>query len=163
MIDRRSLLSWLGVSVTGALDPRSGNSAQRPQTAGVFALESFSVADAERMPHLHAYLDGALLPLLREIEHRPVICLEAIVAPKAPLALVLAGFSSFAEMLVSRSRVAANLPIQKMRAELESAEVLIEVRSQVLVGTQERLEEQPAPAEDAADLWDREYERRLAG
>jgi RNA polymerase sigma-70 factor (ECF subfamily) len=29
-------------------------------------------------------------------------------------------------------------------------------------GVQERLEEQVAPAEDGADAWDREYERRLA-
>lgn len=140
MIDRRSLLSWLGVSVGGALDPGSGDGEQRPKTAGVVALESFHVADAKQMPRLHAYLGGALLPLLNEIHHRAGICLEAIVAPKTPQALVLASFSSFDEMLATRSRVAAHHPIQNMRAELESAGVFTEVRSQVFICTQDRLQ-----------------------
>ncbi len=140
MIDRRSLLSWLGASATGALGPRFGNAAPRPQTSGLVALESFYVADAELMPQLYAYLGGVVLPLMKEIPHRPGICLEAIVAPQSPQALVLTAFSSFDEMLATRGRIAADRLIQNRRAELESAGVLLEVRSQVLVGTQERLE-----------------------
>jgi hypothetical protein len=140
MIDRRSLLSWLGVSVTGALDPRFGKAAQRPQVSGLVALESFYVGHAEQMPQLYTYLGGVVLPLMKEIQHRPGICLESIVARQSPQALVLTTFCSFDEMLATRGRVAADRSIQNRRAELEAAGVLLEVQSQVLVATQERLE-----------------------
>jgi NIPSNAP protein len=134
MIGRRSLLSWLGVSVAGALEARSDNDS-RPNTPGVIVLESLSVAEAEQMPRLHTYLGGALLPLLNADVRQPAICLEAVVAPKAPQAMVVAGFSSFEEMLASRGRVAAHPRIQNMRAELESAGVFTEVHSEVLIGS----------------------------
>src|SRR5579864_7840982 len=109
MMYRRSLLSWLGVSVAGALDPLSATAdAQGSKRTGVVALESFCVADAEMMLRLDAYLEGDLLPLLDEIHHRPGICLNAIVAPHTPQTLVLAAFSSFNEMLDVRSRSASH-------------------------------------------------------
>ena len=139
MIDRRSLLSWVGASVTGAVGPRLCNAAARPQTLGVVALESFYVADAEQMPRLHAYLGGVVLPLMKEMHHGPGICLEAIVAPQSPQALLVTAFSSLDEMLATRGRIAADRLIQNRRAELESAGVLLEVRSQILIGTQQTL------------------------
>ena len=135
MIDRRSLLSFLGVSATGVLRAKG---APDPRTAGVFALESFHVADAEQMLCLHAYL-GALLPLLSGSQHGPAICLEAVVAPKTPQALMLAAYSSFDEVLAIRSKIATHPSLRNMRAELESAGVIGEVLSQVLVGTQKEL------------------------
>ena len=139
MINRRSLLSWLGASAAGALDTRTANAAQRPQTSSLLALESFYAADAEQMPHVHSYLGGVVLPLMEEIQHRPAICLEAIVAPQSPQALVLTSFSSFDELLAASGRIAADRLVQNRRAELESAGALLEVRSQVLVGAPERL------------------------
>ena len=127
MIDRRSLLSWVGISVSGALGARSGSAAARRQTGGVIALESFHVANAEQLPDLHEYLSGVAV-------HAPGIHLEALVAPKSPQALLLTGFSSFDEMLAARERIAADRAIQNRRAELESAGVLLEVQSRILTG-----------------------------
>ena len=139
MIDRRSCVSWLGASVAG-LGSRSGNAAQAFQIAGVVAIETFHVAEPDQLPHLHEYLGGALLPLLNQTRHQPAICLEAIVAPLGPQALVLSAFSSFDEMLATRGRIAAHSAIQNARAKLESAGVLLEVRSQVLIGALQPLE-----------------------
>ena len=69
----------------------------------------------------------------------PSVCLDAIVAPHTPQAVVLAVFSSFDEMLETRARLASSPGVRKARAELESARVLEEVRSQVLVVSQESL------------------------
>lgn len=134
---RRSLLSWMGVSVAGALDPLSANEAPPPSGKPVIALESFCASDAEQMTRIHGYLSGVLLPSLNEIHNRPAICLEAIVAPQTPQALLLAAFSSFEEMLNVRERLAIYPGIQQARADLETANVLTEVRSQVLLGTAE--------------------------
>src|SRR5690348_7132017 len=108
MMYRRSLLSWLGVSVAGALDPLSANDAQHPKGTGLLALESFCVADADQMRHIHNYLGAALLPTLSEIHHRRSVCLEALIAPQTPQALLVAAFSSFEEMLETRRRIAAD-------------------------------------------------------
>jgi hypothetical protein len=130
MIDRRSLLSVVGASVTGALSMKG---APRPTTGGIVSLESFHVADSEQLPRLHAYLDGALLPLLNENSTSPVICLEALVAPKTPQVLLLSVHSSFDQMLASRNRIAANSSLQNKRAELESGGVVTGVDSQILI------------------------------
>ena len=136
MIDRRRLLAWMGASVGGALGCRAGNAVQLAQNAGVFALESFHAADVEQMPQLHAYMK-TLLPLMKDNQPRPAICLEAIVAPQSPQAMVLAGFASFDEMLATRERIAGHRSIQNKRAELES--VLLEVRSQILISGRNQL------------------------
>jgi hypothetical protein len=65
--------------------------------------------------------------------------MHAIVAPHTPQAALLAVFSSFEEMLDIRARVAASRRLRQARAELESARVLEEVRSQVLIVSQESL------------------------
>jgi hypothetical protein len=135
MMHRRSLLSWLGVSAAGALDPLSANEAPPPAGKPVVALESFQAADSDHMPRIHAYLSGAVLPSMNEIHRHPAVCLEAIVAPHTPQALLLAAFANFDEMLATRERLAAHPRIQQARADLESANVLTEVRSQVLLGT----------------------------
>lgn len=139
MIERRSLLSWLGASVTSALGSHSLNAAARDKSAGVVALESFAIADAEQMPRVHAYLGGVLLPLLNQVQHRPGICLESMVVPQNPHALVVSAFSSFDEMQATRRRIAGHPDVQKARAQLESAAVLTEVRSQLFIGAQEPL------------------------
>jgi hypothetical protein len=128
----------MGVSVAGALDPLSAaNRAQSPKGTGVVALESFRVADAEHLSRCHAYIGGALLPLLNEIHSRPGICLDAIVAPHTPQALLLSVYSSFDEMLDVQARIASHATILQARAELESTRILSEVRSEVLIVTQE--------------------------
>ena len=138
MIYRRSLLSWMGVSVAGALDPLSAaNYGQPPQGTGVVALESFCVADAEQMSRCHAYIGRALLPLLNEIHNRAGICLDAVVAPHTPQALLLSAYSSFDEMLDVRGRIASHPSIRQARAALESTRTLSEVRSEVLIVTEE--------------------------
>jgi hypothetical protein len=140
MMYRRSLLSWLGVSVASAVDPLcAANDAQPPKGTGVVALETFCVADADQMSRCHAYIGGTLLPFLNEIHNRTGICLDAIVAPHTPQALLLAAYSSFDEMLNVRGRIASHPGIWQARADLESAHILSEVRSQVLIGTQECL------------------------
>ena len=70
---------------------------------------------------------------MQQLHHGPRLCLEAIVAPHTPQAIVLAVFSSFDEMLAIRASLAASRGVRQARAELESARILEEVRSQVLV------------------------------
>ena len=138
MIYRRSLLSWMGVSVAGALDPLSAaNHALPSKGTGVVALESFCVADAEQLSRCHSYISGALLPLLNQVHNRTGICLDAIVAPHTPQALLLSAYSSFDEMLDVQARIASHATIRQARAELESTRILSEVRSEVLIVTQE--------------------------
>jgi hypothetical protein len=91
------------------------------------------------MPRLHAYLGGALLPFMNEIHSHPKIFLDAIVAPHMPQAILLAVFSSFDEMLDIRGRIANHPGVRQARADLESANVLDEVRSQVLIAPQDSL------------------------
>jgi len=65
--------------------------------------------------------------------------MDAIVAPHTPQAALLAVFSSFDEMLDVRASLASSPRVRQARAELESAGVLADVRSQVLVASRESL------------------------
>jgi hypothetical protein len=66
--------------------------------------------------------------------------MDAIVAPHTPQAALLAVFSSFDEMLEVRASLASSPHIRQARTELESARVLADVRSQVLVASRESLQ-----------------------
>src|SRR5262249_35254577 len=72
-------------------------------------------------------------PRMQELHQGPRVCLEAIVAPHTPQVVVLTTFSSFDEMLAVRAHLASDRDIRQARAQLESARVLDEVRSQVLI------------------------------
>jgi len=76
---------------------------------------------------------------MQELHQGPRLCLHAIVAPHIPQAIVLAVFSSFDEMLEVRTSLASSPGIRQARAELESARILEEVRSQVLIVSEESL------------------------
>jgi len=145
MISRREVLSWLGVSAGACAvsagnpllaDPVKGRSARGTR---VLNLESFSLTKVEHSARLDAYLRETLLPRMEELHEGPRLILDAIVAPHTPQALLLAEFSSFDEMLEIRARLASSPSIREARAELESARILDEVRSQVLVAGEESL------------------------
>jgi hypothetical protein len=139
-MNRRSLLSWLGASAASGFTPLTIVAhAQPKKLTGVLSLESFRVTHPDQMPRLHAYLGGAVLPVLSRIHDGPKMFLDAIVAPHTPQALLLAAFSSFDEMLDIRGRIAAHPGIRQARADLESAQVpaLDQVQSQVLITTEE--------------------------
>ena len=140
MISRRVLLSWLGVSAGAAVTAgplSAATGARSAQGTRVLALESFCIAHGSHESRLHAYLADTLLPRMQELHEGPRLCLDAIVAPHVPQAMVLAMFSSFDEMLEIRARLASSPNIRQARAELESARILQEVRSQVLVVREE--------------------------
>lgn len=144
MISRRVLLSLLGasagacaVSAGGPLSAVTG--ARSPKGTRVVNLESFCIAHGNHETRVHAYLADALLPRMDEIHQGPRLCLDAIVAPHTPQAALLAVFSSFDEMLDIRASLASSPRIRQARADLESARVLAEVRTQVLVVSQESL------------------------
>src|SRR5215472_2918779 len=138
MISRRAMLSWLGASAgacaVSAGSPLSAFAETRSAKAtGVINLESFCIAHGNQGARVHAYLAETLLPRMDEIHKGPRLCMDAVVAPQTPQAALLAVFSSFDEMLDIRASLAASPRIRQARAELESARVLAEVRSQVLV------------------------------
>ena len=144
MISRRVLLSWLGVSagacaVTASSPLSAATGARSAQGARVINLESFCVVHGNHESRLHAYLADTLLPCMQELHKGPRLCLDAIVAPHIPQAMVLAMFSSFNEMLEVRANLASNPNIRQARAKLESARILEEVRSQVLVVREQSL------------------------
>jgi hypothetical protein len=146
MISRRAVLSWLGVSAgacaVSAGSPLSAvNGARSEPGTRVVNLESFCIThgNLNQDARLHEYLAGTLLPRMQELHEGQRLCLDAIVAPHTPQAVVMAVFSSFDEMLETRTRLASCTGIRQARAELESARVLEEVRSQVLVVSQESL------------------------
>jgi NIPSNAP len=144
MISRRAVLSWLGVSAGAcavtAGSPLSAVAAARfAQGTRVVNLESFCIATGDHESRLHAYLADTLLPRMQELHHGSRLCLDAIVAPHTPQAMVLAMFSSFDEMLEVRASLASSPGVRQARAELESARILEEVRSQVLVVSQDSL------------------------
>jgi hypothetical protein len=144
MISRRVLLSWLGVSggacAVSAGSPLSAiNGARFGQDKRIVNLESFCIAGTDHNARVRAYLTDTLLPRMEPIHKGPRLCLDAVVAPQTPQAALLAVFSSFDEMLDIRTRLASNPRIRQARAELESARALEEVRSQVLVVSQESL------------------------
>jgi len=144
MISRRVLLSWLGASA-GASAVAAGRplsavtGAQSSKGIRVVNLESFCIARGDHDNRLHAYLADNLLPRMDELHNGPRLCMNAIVAPHTPQAALLTVFSSFDEMLDIRSRLASSPRVRQARAELESARVLEEVRSQVLVVSRESL------------------------
>jgi len=144
MISRRAVLSWLGVSagtcaVTAGSPLSAVAAARSAQGTRVVNLESFCIAHGNHEARLHAYLADTLLPRMQELHEGPRLCLDAVVAPHTPQAMVLAMFSSFEEMLEVRASVAASPGVRQARAELESARILEEVRSQVLVVGKESL------------------------
>jgi len=133
-MNRRTLLSWLGAFVAGTVAPLSTMAGTRRQKrVGILSLETLGVAHADQMPQLHAYLEGALLPVLHRIHEGPKLVLEAIVAPRTPQALLLTGFASFEEMLDIRGRITADWATRQSRADLESVPILDHVQSQVLL------------------------------
>ena len=143
MISRRVLLSWLGVSagaaVTAASPLSAATGARSARGTRVINLESFCIAHGKQESPLHAYLADTLLPRMQELHKGPRLCLRAVVAPQIPQAMVLATFSSFDEMLEIRANLASSPDVRQARAELESARILEEVRSQVLVVGEESL------------------------
>jgi hypothetical protein len=105
----------------------------------VINLETFCIARGDQESRLHAYLADTLFPRMQELHQAPRLCLDAIVAPHTPQAMIVALFSSFDEMLEVRASLASSPGIRQARAELESARILEEVRSQVLVVSEESL------------------------
>ena len=136
MISRRSALSWLGVSAAGAgaLNPFSAFAKTRPASGTrVIALESFCVTDPGQVAHLRSYIAGALLPCMDQLCNIPRMSLEAIVAPNTPQTLLLAVYPSFNEMLEERARIASDSRVRRAWSGIESAQVLDDVRSNVLI------------------------------
>lgn len=141
MISRRSALYWLGVSAggAGALNTFSAFAKDmRPENGTrVITSESFSVTDAGEMEHLRSYIGDTLLPCMDQLRNTPKMCLEAIVAPHTPQTLLLTVYSSFNEMLEERARIASDPRVRRARAGIESSQVLDDVRSQVLIVSEE--------------------------
>lgn len=143
MISRRTMLSWLGASA-GACAVTAGSplsavaGTPSAQSSRVLNLESFCIAHGNHESRLDAYLADTLLRM-QELHQGPRLCLHAIVAPHTPQAMLLTIFSSFDQMLEIRASLAASPGIRQARAELESARMLEEVRSQVLVVSEDSL------------------------
>ena len=141
MISRRSALYWLGVSAgaAGSLNTFSAFAKTTRSENGtrVIALESFSISDAGEMEHLRSYMSDTLLPCMDKVRGTPRMCLEAIVAPHTPQTLLLTMYSSLNEMLEERARIASDPRVRRAWAGIESAQVLDDVRSQVLIVDEE--------------------------
>lgn len=150
MISRRSALHWLGVSAggAGALNTFSAFAKEMRPGNGtrVIACESFCVTDAGQEQHLRSYISDALLPCLDQLRSTTRMCLEAIVAPHTPQTLLLSVYSSFDEMLEVRARIASDPRVRRAWAGIESAQVLDDVRSHVLIVSEELVR---SPAESA--------------
>jgi hypothetical protein len=149
MISRRSALSWLGVSAAGAgtLNAFPAFAKTRPTDGTrVIAFERFCVTDVGQMLHLRSYIGDALLPCIDQLRNIPRMCLEAIVAPHTPQTLLLAVYSSFNEMLEERARIASDPRVRRAWSRIESAQVLDDVRSHVLIVSEESVR---FPAESA--------------
>jgi len=148
-MNRRSLLSWLGVSAAGSLAGLPAVNEFQSIQARVLALESFRVSHVDQMPRLHSYLGGSFLSFFSQIHQGPKMFLEAIVAPHTPQALFLAAFAGFDEMIEARRKLAAHPGIQRARADLECGEgpVVESVESQILITTHDslRLRMRPTP------------------
>jgi hypothetical protein len=141
-INRRSLLSWLGVSAASSLIPHSAVAeAMSQKRTRLLSIESFRLTDTAQLPHVHAYLQSTFLPLLNRIHDGPKMFLEAIVAPHLPQVLSLTVFSSFEEMLQVRGSISAVPGIRRARTGLESiaSSVLGQVQSQLMVTSGESL------------------------
>jgi hypothetical protein len=140
MISRRSALSWLGVSAAGAgaLNTFPAFAKTRPADGTrVIALERFCTTDVSQVLHLRSYIADALLPCMEQLRNIPRMCLEAVVAPRTPETLVLAVYSSFKEMLEVRTRISSDPRVRRAWSGIESAQVLDDVRSHVLIVSKE--------------------------
>jgi len=152
MISRRSALYWLGVSAggAGALNAFSASAFAKKMRPGngtrVIACESFCVTDAGQELHLRSYIGDTLLPCMDQLRSTTRMCLEAIVAPHTPQTLLLTVYSSFDEMLEVRARIASDPRVRRSWAGIESAQVLDDVRSHVLIVSEELVR---FPAESA--------------
>jgi len=150
MISRRSALYWLGVSAggAGALNTFSAFAKNMPPGNGtrVIACESFCVSDAGQVQHLRSYIADTLVPCMDQLRNIPRMCLEAIVAPHTPQVLLLTVYSSFDEMLEVRARIASHPRVRRAWAGIESAQVLDDVRSHVLIVNQESVRFPAEPA-----------------
>lgn len=151
-MNRRSWLSWLGVSAAGSLAGLSTVREFQPnEGTWVLSIESFRVGQADQMPRLHSYLGGAFLSFFTQIHQGPKMFLEAIVAPHTPQALFLAAFPSFDEMIETRRKLAAHHGIQRARADLECGEIPVveQAQSQILITTHDsvRFPMRPRPRE----------------
>ena len=140
MITRRSALYWLGVSAGGAgalnsLSAFAKNTRSENGTRAI-ACQSFCVTDAGQAQHLRSYISETLLPCMDQLRNSPKMCLEAVVAPHTPQTLLLTVYSSLDEMLEERARIAADARIRRAWAQIESAQVLDDVRTQVLIVNQ---------------------------
>ena len=137
MISRRSALYWLGVTAGGASALNAFSAFAKKARPGngtrVIACESFRATDAGQVPHLRSYLADTLLPSMDRLGRAPKLCLEAIVAPHTPQTLLLTVHSSFDEMIEARARIASEPRVRRAWAGIESAHVLDDVRSQVLI------------------------------
>lgn len=139
MISRRSALSWLGVSAggAGALTAFSGFAKMRPANGTrVIACERFCATDLGQV-HLRSYIADVLFPCMDQLRVAPRMSLEAIVAPHTPETLVLAVYPSFDEMLEARTRVSSDPRVRRAWAGLESVHALDDVRSHVLLASEE--------------------------
>jgi hypothetical protein len=140
MISRRSALYWMGVAGgASALNtfPAFAKDIRPENGTRVIALESFCISDAAQEPHLHSYIAETLLPCMDRLCSAPKMCLEAVVAPHTPQTLLLTVYSSFNEMLEVRARIASDPRVRRAGAGIESAQVLDDVRSQVLMVNEE--------------------------
>ena len=149
MISRRSALSWLGMSAAGAgaLNGFPAFAKTRPANGTrVIASESFCVTDAGQVTRLRSYIADALLPCMAQLRNIPRMCLEAIVAPHTPQTLLLAVYPGFNEMLEVRTRITSDPRVSRARAKIESSQVLDDVRSDVLIVSEESVR---FPAESA--------------
>lgn len=157
MISRRSALSWLGVSAAGAgaLNAFSASAKTRPVSGmRVISLESFCVTDAGQEAHLRSYIADALLPCMDNLCNSPRMCLEAVVAPHTPQTLLLGVHSSFNEMVEMRSRIASDPRVRRAWSGIESAKVLDDVRSHVLIGSEESVRFPAGPATVKSGLFE---------
>ena len=84
----------------------------------------------------------------------PKVCLEAIVAPHTPQTLLLAVYPGFDEMLEERARVASDPRVRRAWAGIESARVLDDVQSQVLIVSEESVRFRGGSALDKSSLFE---------
>ena len=156
MISRRSVLSWLGVSAAGAGALNTFPAFAKTKPAGrtrAIAFEQFCPTDSGQLD-LRSYVADALFPCMDQLRSGPRMSLEAIVAPHTPETLVLAVYSSFDQMLEVRTRVSSDPRVRRAWAGIESAQVLDDVRSHVLIASEESLRIPEKSALDNSGLFE---------
>ena len=136
-MNRRGMLSWVGVSAAGALRPiSSAMGFERKEGRQIVALESFCAKDVDHLPRLHSYLSQTLQPAMERIHNVPSLYMEAIIAPQAPQVLAFTNYQSFEEMFAVGGRISSRPEVRQARALLESTHALEGVQSQVLVASE---------------------------